>query len=332
MNYQEHLDYLLNNSKINIHNYIKNQNQIDTGFDWFKITPELKTQEGENTCLFYKLLFDDFNVSKKYITDIFYSLSNNHNQVFSIVGLNIFCELKDVLTPFKLEHFARRLTESKTMSDLLDIDIFSASSNEIYIKGLLARFYNNSNFKEEKIKEKDLYNTFDNLAILTLNPIQQNLVNETINKIEFYRATTNQKQDNVTKEYIIEYMENPNLMTNNDLAIIALLKPFFKYSFTQACLPMTDDKKMIIQSLSSNSVFQYQEIFDSLVGKFLNSQEEIQIIRNDSHLIEILLNITQIATVNQKCLENKIALEKDYLSNIIDVKDKVVKSKKHLKC
>lgn len=317
MYYQNILNNIKTETDLNSHNYLEQEYRTNKNFDWFEITPQLKTKEGENTCLFYKLLLEDFDLSIKYLSDLIKSNPNNKNDFTQ------FYEAKNKLTPFIKANFARELTPTKKMVDMFNFDITLASSKEIEVKALFSEFYNGVDY----LNSKFFYLTLDSLANQYLSLAQRKLINDTVQKIENYKSTTPQKQDWESKNYVIDYLSNPCLSVNNKLANMALLTPIFKAVLTHPQIS-TDDKKEI---LIKNKYLDSSDLREALVSLYANKVGEnyqIKIALTNNSLLKELLDLIKINTMNQKILENKIELEKDYLSNLIVDTSQTIKKMK----
>lgn len=330
MSYQEYLDNIKNDTKLNTFNYLMSVKNTQPKFDWFEITPELKTHDGENTCLFYKIFFEDFDLGQRYFVDMFYALTKNQKKKFQTQDLAFFREQKDSLTPFVKSHFARKITSSKKMSDCFDVDIDLATENEFFVKGLLSQYYNTNEISAQ-VKQTDFYHVLDKLIQIYLTPEQKQSINQTEALIDNYKLNTVQKSDEKSHEYVIDYLQTVNLQVNNDYALMAIFSPLLKSVLNYPKLT-TDNKKRIIDSLPSNIPFGQNELLDCLTLTYSQNTKpgELSYVNkvnyNSNSLMKKLFFITHISLLNDKVLENKIELEKDYLSNIIS--DKALISKK----
>lgn len=329
MNYQEHLNYIVNNPNYNIQKYLEKQIQNNPSFSWFEITPELKTHDGEDTCLFYKLIFEDFTLASKYMLD--FARSSEENQGKSFEESNLFSiQTSMAIHPLNPENLITQLTPTKKTKHYLTIDIMNYSEDEFFIKTFLAKALINPSLDDSySLSQKNLYDTLSKMSDIVLSQSQKDLVDETMMKIE----SLGDKRD---KQVIIDYLNSSKLLPiNNEMTQIALLKPVLKFFLIKFVITTDDKKEIAIKTKNSILFSSINEMIDILT--LIQTKEPTSTSPNDLFIIEAqnfsnlpkkLISFINLVKLNEGALVNQIQFEKDWFEKILENKEPQSKKQK----
>jgi hypothetical protein len=314
MNYQDHYNYIINKPELNIQTYLKEQCQNDNTFDWFTLTPDLLTQDGEATCLFYKIMFEDFELASKYLNDIFDSSSENKGKAFYEFGL-FDASLNNLKTyPFNPENLEKLITPTKKVINYLNLDITDYSSHEFFVKTLFAKAIAAPTFYDSELFTPSIvYEVLEKIENIVLNQTQKAIVNQTIASLE----------NNHNEKILINYINNPQLLPiSNDMVRLALFKPIFKYTLIEDFnkLINTEKKKEIILQIKNSALFSTsQEIVDLFAGMIVSNKKLT--LHTSSHFSPVckkLFNFIHLVELNKDAIFNKIQFEKEWFENILE--------------